>query len=147
VEIKNRRAKRDYFIIESIEAGLTLKGTEVKSLRAGKASLVESFARIEGGQIFLYGMHINPYEYGTLKDQDPLRPKKLLLHKKEIQYLITASSQKGLALVPLKVYFKNGFAKVVLAVGKGKKQYDKREAIKKKEATREISRAKGHKTR
>jgi SsrA-binding protein len=140
--ITNRSAKRDYFILESFEAGLELKGPEVKSLRAGKASLAESFARIERGEIFLYQMHINPYEYDNKKDQDPVRPKKLLLHKKQIFYLINKIRQKGLTLIPLKVYFKDGFAKVELGVGQGKKQYDKREEIKKKEAQRTIDRVK-----
>jgi len=140
--ITNRAARRDFFILETVEAGLQLKGSEVKSLRSGKASLAESFAKIEDGAIFLYHMHINPYEYSDLKEQDPLRPKKLLLHKKEINYLIAKISQKGLTLIPLKVYFKDGFAKVELGVVKGKKLYDKREAIKEKEARRAISRAK-----
>jgi SsrA-binding protein len=140
--ITNRSAKRDYFILESFEAGLELKGPEVKSLRAGKASLAESFARIERGEIFLYQMHINPYEYDNKKYQDPVRPKKLLLHKKQIFYLINKIRQKGLTLIPLKVYFKDGFAKVELGVGQGKKQYDKREEIKKKEAQRTIDRVK-----
>lgn len=140
--VTNRAARRDYFIIESFEAGLELKGPEVKSLRAGKASLAESFAKIEKGEIFLYHLYVSPYEYTEKDKQDPLRPKKLLLHKKEIVYLINNMSQKGLALVPLRVYFKKGYAKVELALAKGKKLYDKREAIKRKEAEREISRAK-----
>ena len=140
--VTNRAARRDYFIVETVEAGLQLKGNEVKSLRSGKASLAESFARVENGEVFLYKMHINPYEYSSEKEYDPIRPKKVLLHKKEIDYLITKASQRGLALVPLKVYFKNGFAKLELAIAKGKRQYDKREAIKKREAKRAISRAK-----
>ncbi len=140
--ITNRAARRDYFIVETVEAGLQLKGSEVKSLRSGKASLAESFAKIERGEIFLYKFHISPYEYSGEKEYDPIRPKKLLLHKREITYLITKASQRGLALIPLKVYFKGGFAKVELAIVKGRRQYDKREAIKKKEAKRAISRAK-----
>ena len=140
--VTNRKAKRDYFILESIETGLELKGPEVKSLRDGRASLAESFAKIVEEEIFLYHMHINPYEYGDRKEQDSLRPKKLLLHTREINYLITQVSQKRLALIPLKVYFKRGFAKVELGLAKGKKQYDKREAIKSREAERAIARAK-----
>jgi len=144
--ITNRAARRDYFILESIEAGLELKGGEVKSLRAGRANLKESFAKVEGGEIFLYHMHISPYEYTRNEEQDPLRPKKLLLHKKEINYLIAQVSQKGLALIPLRVYFKKSYAKVELAVAKGKRQYDKREAIRRKEAERSMARAKRYKS-
>ncbi len=140
--ITNRVARRDYFILETVEAGLELKGAEVKSLRSGKASLAESFAKVEGNEIFLYKMHINPYEYSDNKALDPIRPRKLLLHRKEIDYLINNASQKGLALVPLRIYFKKGYAKVELVLGKGKKHYDKREAIKRKEAERTIARAK-----
>ena len=143
--ITNRAARRDYFIVETIEAGLQLKGSEVKSLRSGKASLTESFAKIERKEVFLYKFHINPYEYSSEKEYDPIRPKKLLLHKKEITYLMVKASQRGLALIPLKVYFKTGFAKVELAIVKGKKHYDKRETIKKREAKRIISRAKSFK--
>jgi len=139
--ITNRSARRDFFILETVEAGLELRGTEVKSIRSGKASLAESFAKVEEGEIFLYHMHVSPYEYDS-KEQDALRPKKLLLHKKEIEYLSAQVLQKRLALIPLKVYFKNGFAKVELGLCQGKKQYDKREAIRKKEADRAISRAK-----
>ena len=139
--ITNRVARRDYFILETVEAGLELRGAEVKSLRSGKASLAESFAKVEGNEIFLYKMHINPYEYSSI-ELDPIRPRKLLLHRKEIDYLINNASQKGLALVPLRIYFKQGYAKVELALGKGKKQYDKREAIKRREADRTMARAK-----
>ncbi|MFC1508190.1 SsrA-binding protein SmpB [Candidatus Omnitrophota bacterium] len=143
--ITNRAARRDYFILESFEAGLELKGSEVKSIRAVKASLAGSFAKIEGNEIYLHHMHIDPYKYTNIEEQDPLRPKKLLLHRKEITHLTTKMSQKGLALIPLKVYFKQGLAKMELALAKGKKHYDKREAIKRKEAEREISRAKRYK--
>ncbi|MFH1782224.1 MAG: SsrA-binding protein SmpB [Candidatus Omnitrophota bacterium] len=143
--ITNKAARRDYFIEETIEAGLKLIGSEVKSLRGGRASLAESFAKIENGELYLYNMHIAPYEYGSLKDQDPLRPKKLLLNKREIAYLITSISQKHLALIPLKIYFKNGYAKVEVGLAKGKRQYDKREAIRLKEAQREIDKAKRYK--
>src|SRR3989338_2411187 len=140
--ITNRAARRDYFILETIEAGIELKGAEVKSLRAGKASLAESFARVEGNEIFLHNMHITPYEYSSKADMEPIRPRKLLLHRKEIDYIISKISQKGLALIPLTVYFKESYAKVELGVAKGKKLYDKREAIKQREAERAIERAK-----
>ena len=139
--ITNRSARRDFFIVETIEAGLELMGTEVKSIRSGKASLAESFAKVEEGEIFLYHMHVSPYEYDS-KEQDALRPKKLLLHRKQIEYLSGQVLQKRLALIPLKVYFKNGFAKVELGLAQGKKQYDKRESIRKREADRAIARAK-----
>lgn len=141
-KITNRAARRDYFILETVEAGLELRGSEVKSIRAGKASLAESFAKVEDREIFLYHMHVNPYEYTKQEEQDPLRPKKLLLHRREIDYLTAQISQKRLVLIPLKIYFKKGFAKVELGVAKGKKQYDKREAIRRKEADRAIARAK-----
>lgn len=143
--ITNRAARRDYFILETFEVGLELKGPEVKSLRAGKASLAESFARTEGREIFLYQMHISPYEYSDQRNYNPIRPKKLLLHKREIDYLIGKIMQRGLALVPLQVYFRDGFAKAEIAVAKGKKHYDKREAIRQKEAQRVIERAKRYK--
>ena len=139
--ITNRSARRDFFILETIEAGLELIGTEAKSIRSRRASLAESFAKVEGREIFLYHMHVSPYEYDS-KEQDSLRPKKLLLHKKEIEYLAGQVLQKRLELIPLKVYFKNGFAKVELGIAKGKRQYDKREAVKKREADRTIARAK-----
>ena len=139
--VTNRSARRDFFILETVEAGLELRGTEVKSIRSGKASLAESFAKVEEGEIFLYHMHVSPYEYDS-KEQDALRPKKLLLHKKQIEYLSSQVLQKRLALIPLKTYFKNGFVKVELGLAQGKKQYDKREAIKKRESDRAIARAK-----
>lgn len=140
--ITNRAARRDYFILEAIEAGIELKGSEVKSIRAGKASLAESFAKFDGREIFLYHMYVSPYEYTPKEEQVPLRPKRLLLHRREIDYLIAQISQKRLALIPLSVYFKKSLAKVELALAKGKKQYDKREAIKRKEAERDIDRVK-----
>ncbi|MFA5389185.1 MAG: SsrA-binding protein SmpB [Candidatus Omnitrophota bacterium] len=139
--ITNRSARRDFFILETIEAGLELMGTEVKSIRSGKASLAESFAKVEEGQIYLYHMHVSPYEYES-KEQDALRPKKLLLHKKQIEYLSGQVLQKRLALIPLKTYFKNGFVKVELGLAQGKKQYDKRESIRKRESDRALARAK-----
>ena len=139
--VTNRRAKRDYEILESMEAGIELKGTEVKSLRARKASLNESFARVDKGEVILYNFHISPYEFGNIHNTDPLRPKKLLLHKKQVIGLYTKTQAKGHTLVPLRVYFKKGLAKVELAVGRGKKSYDKREDIKQRQAKREIDRA------
>jgi SsrA-binding protein len=136
----NRKARHDYSILESFEAGIALKGTEVKSLRGGQASLSDSFARVEGDEIFLYNMHISPYEFGNIANVEPLRPRKLLLHKREIRRLIGELSVKHLTLIPLKLYFRNGIAKVELAVAKGKKLYDKREAIKKREMDRELRR-------
>ena len=136
----NRRAHHDYTILETIEAGIQLKGTEVKSMRTGKATLSDSFARLEGKELFLYNMHIAPYEFGNIYNPDPLRSRKLLLHRRQINKLAEEVSTKHLALIPLKVYFKNGMAKVELALAKGKKQYDKREAIRQRESDRELKR-------
>jgi SsrA-binding protein len=136
----NRRARHDFTILESFEVGIALKGTEVKSLRNHKASLNESFARISNGELFLHNMHITPYEFGSYTNVDPIRIRKLLAHKNQIARLIVHTSQKGMTLVPLKVYFKHGLAKVELGLAKGKRQYDKREAIKHREAKREIER-------
>ena len=136
----NRKALHDYSIIESLEAGIQLKGTEIKSIRAGGASLSDSFARLEGDEIFLYNMHISPYAFGNIYNPDPLRPRKLLLHRRQIRKLASEVSTKHLALIPLKLYFKNGIAKIELALTKGKKQYDKREAIKRRESDRELRR-------
>ena len=139
--VTNRKALRDYAVIESLEAGIQLKGTEVKSIRAGGTSLVESFAKLEGSEIFLYNMHISPYEFGNIYNTEPLRPRKLLLHKRQIRKLAGEVSIRHLALIPLKLYFKNGIAKIELALAKGKRQYDKREAIKRRESDRELKRA------
>jgi len=139
--IQNHKAGRDYFILDTLEAGLELKGTEVKSLRAARASIDDAFARIDRGQVWLYNAHIAPYEPGNRWNVDPLRPRRLLLHKKEIDKLAGKVNAKGMALVPLKIYFTKSFAKVLLAVGKGKSQIDKREVLKKKTADREIDRA------
>ena len=136
----NRKAFHDYSVIESLEAGIQLKGTEVKSIRAGGASLSDSFARLEGNEILLYNMHVSPYAFGNIYNPDPLRPRKLLLHRRQIRKLASEVSTKHLALIPLKLYFKNGLLKVELAVVKGKKQYDKRDAIKSREADRELKR-------
>ena len=139
--ILNHKARRDYLITETYEAGLELKGTEVKSLRAARASIDDSFGRIERNQCWLYNTHIAAYEPGNRWNVDPLRPRRLLLHKKEIDQLAGKLIAKGMALVPLKIYFTKGFAKVLLGLGKGKSQVDKRETLKRKEANREIERA------
>ena len=139
--VTNRQAHRDYFIEESFEAGIELKGSEIKSIRQGKANLKDSFARIEKDGIVLHNLHISPYEFARRDEIDPTRPRKLLLRKKEINYLAGKVSDKGLTIVPLKLYLKKGFAKVEIALAKGKKFYDKREALKQKEARREIDRA------
>ena len=129
----NKKAYHDYFIEEKYEAGIVLHGTEVKSMRMGKCSIKESFIRIENGEIFAYGMHVSPYEKGNIFNKDPLRTKKLLLHKKEINKLMGKIAEKGYTLVPLQVYFKDGRAKVEIGLAKGKKLYDKRQDIAKKD--------------
>ena len=140
--IHNHKARRDYFIGDTYEAGLALKGVEVKSLRAARASIDEAFARVERGECWLYNAHIQPYEFGNRWNVDPLRPRRLLLHKKEIDRLAGELNVKGLALLPLQIFFNaKGLAKVTLGVGKGKTQVDKRETIKRKLADREINRA------
>ena len=133
----NKKAYHDYFIEEKYEAGIVLHGTEVKSMRMGKCSIKESFIRIENGEIFAYGMHVSPYEKGNIFNKDPLRTKKLLLHKKEINKLMGKIAEKGYTLVPLQVYFKDGRAKVEIGLAKGKKLYDKRQEIVKKDQRRE----------
>ncbi|MEA3490151.1 MAG: SsrA-binding protein SmpB [Candidatus Omnitrophota bacterium] len=138
--VTNRQAFRDYRVEKTYEAGLELRGGEVKSLRGGKANLKGSFARVENGEIFLYGMHISPYEYDR-EDYDPKRPRKLLLHKVQIRQLEVKSAQQGYALVPMKIYFSRGYAKVEIGLAVGKKLYDKRTALKEKQAKREIDRA------
>ncbi|MDE6202641.1 MAG: SsrA-binding protein SmpB [Lachnospiraceae bacterium] len=133
----NKKAYHDYFIEEKYEAGLVLHGTEVKSLRMGKCSVKEAFIRIENGEVFIYGMHISPYEKGNIFNKDPLRVKKLLLHKQQIRKLIGNSSEKGYTIVPLQVYFRDGKAKIEIGLAKGKKLYDKRQDIAKKDQRRE----------
>ncbi len=133
----NKKAYFDYFIEEKYETGMVLHGTEVKSMRMGKCSIKESFIRIENGEVWVYGMHISPYEKGNIFNRDPLRPKKLLMHKVEIRKLVGQLSEKGYTLVPLQVYFKDGRAKVEIGLAKGKKQYDKRQDIAKKDQKRE----------
>ncbi|WAM34198.1 SsrA-binding protein SmpB [Caldicellulosiruptor morganii] len=134
----NRKAYHDYFIEETIEAGIELKGTEVKSVRLGHVNLKDSFARVEDGEVFLYNMHISPYEKGNIFNVDPMRDRRLLLHRHEINRLAGYVQQKGYTLIPLKIYIKRGKIKVELAVAKGKKLYDKREAIAKRDAELEI---------
>ena len=136
----NKKAYNDYFILDTYETGISLAGTEVKSLRMGKCSIKESFVRIENGEVFIYGMHISPYEKGNIFNKDPLRPRKLLLHKYEINKLLGKTKEKGIAIVPLKVYFKGSLVKVEIGLAKGKKLYDKRQDIAKKDQQREASR-------
>ncbi len=136
----NKKVYHDYFLEETYEAGISLHGTEVKSLRMGKGSIKESFIRIENGEVILYGMHISPYEKGNIFNKDPLRIRKLLLHKKEIYKLVGKSAEKGYTIVPLEIYFDHGLVKITIALARGKKLYDKREAIAKKDANRDIER-------
>ncbi len=136
----NKKAYHDYFIDETYETGVALHGTEVKSIRMGKCSIKESFVRIENGEVFVYGMHVSPYEKGNLFNKDPLRVKKLLMHRQEINKLEGKIREKGYTLVPLQVYFKNGKVKVEIGLARGKKLYDKRESIAKKDARRETER-------
>lgn len=136
----NKKAYHEYFLEEKIEAGIELVGTEVKSLRAGKCSIKEAFVRIDNGEIFVYQMHISPYEQGNIFNKDPLRPRKLLIHKHEIIKLESKIKEKGYAIVPVEVYFTNGRAKVLIALAKGKKLYDKRADIKAKDQKREAER-------
>jgi SsrA-binding protein len=140
VMAQNKKARHDYHIEESFEVGIVLTGTEIKSIRAGKANLKESFARIHNGEVFLHNMHISHYEQGNQFNHEPLRTRKLLLNRKEISRLIGITKEKGYSLVPLRIYLKRGFAKLELALAKGKKLYDKRETLKKKDAQREIER-------
>jgi len=137
----NKKAYYEYIILEKYEAGIALTGTEVKSLRGGKANLQDSYAKIENGEAWLFNCHISPYEKGSYNNQDPKRKRKLLLNKSEIRKLIGATQQKGLTLIPVRMYFKRGYAKVELALAKGKHSYDKRESIKERMQKREIDRA------
>lgn len=137
----NRKARHEYTIEETYDAGICLAGTEVKSIRAGKVSLQEAFAKVENGEVWLLNMYIAPYEQGGRYNLEPRRPRKLLLHKHEIARLAGYTQQKGLALIPLQIYFERGYAKVELGVGRGKKLYDKRQAIAERDAQREERRA------
>ena len=136
----NRKARHDYFVIESFEAGIELFGTEVKSLRAGTVNLKDSYCEIDGGQLFALGVHISPYEHGNIFNKDPLRPKRLLMHKREIMRLAGLVSREGYTLVPLSLYFKGSYVKMSLGLCKGKKLYDKRDDMAKRDANREIER-------
>lgn len=138
---RNPKATHDYHVLETWEAGVVLTGTEVKSLRNGKASIKEAYARVSRGEVFLEGMNITPYEQGNRYNHDPVRSRKLLLHRREIDRIVGAVERQGLTLVPLELYFKKGRAKVALALGKGKKQHDKREDVKRRIAERETARA------
>jgi SsrA-binding protein len=141
IACENRKARHEYFIHEVFEAGLVLQGTEVKSLRAGKANLKDSYAEIKGQEVFVQHMHISPYEQGNIFNHDPLRPRKLLMHKVEILKLFGKTREKGFTLIPLKIYFKRGKAKLALALASGKHTYDKRQDLAKKAAQRDIDRA------
>ncbi len=136
----NKKAYHDYFILEKYEAGIVLHGTEVKSLRMGKCSIKEAFIRVENGEMFIYGMHISPYEKGNIFNKDPLRVKKLLLHRKEIDKIFGKMKEQGITVVPLQVYFRGSLAKVEIGLAKGKKLYDKRADIAKKDQRREAQR-------
>ncbi len=146
ITITNRKARHNYFILDTIESGIVLTGTEVKSLRAGNANLQDSYAEVRNGEVWLEGMHISPYEHGSINNHEPRRRRKLLLQKKQIRKLIGSLKEKGLTLVPLSVYFKGPYAKVELAVARGKKSYDKREAIAERDAERDLARMKRRRT-
>ena len=138
----NRKAYHDYFVEERFEAGIMLQGTEVKSLRDGRVNLQDSYASVKGGEAFLHHCHISPYSHGNLMNHEPLRTRKLLLHRKEINKLLSKTQQQGLTLIPLRIYFsKRGLAKVEIGLAKGKKQHDRRASIKSREASREVERA------
>lgn len=137
---ENRKARRDYFIVDQYESGMVLTGTEVKSLRLGRANLKDSYARIKDGEVFVYQLHIAPYPFAYYDNHDPLRPRKLLLHKHEIKRLYGKINEKGHTLVPIRIYFKNGKVKILLALVKGKRKYDKREAIRRRDEQRDLDR-------
>lgn len=137
---QNRKAFHDYYLEEAFEAGIALTGTEVKSIRAGKVNLKDSYARVENGELFVYNMHISPYEQGNRFNHEPLRTRKLLLHRREISRLLGLTREKGYTLIPTKLYAVRGLIKLELALARGKKQYDKREVLAEKEAKREMAR-------
>jgi len=139
--VQNRKASHDYFIEDTVEAGIVLTGTEIKSIRQGKANLKDSFARVANGEAFLMNMHISPFEQGNRHNVDPTRTRKLLLHKHQIFKLMGHVKEKGYSLIPLKLYIKNGYCKVLIGLAKGKKNYDKRQDIAKRDAQRDIERA------
>jgi SsrA-binding protein len=138
--VSNRKARHEYHVLDTVEAGIVLQGTEVKSLRAAKANLQDAFARFDRGELWLFNLHISPYEQGNRFNHDPLRPRKLLLHRRELRRLIGQVEQKGLTLVPLDLHFRRGVAKVNLALVKGKKLHDKRDDARRRDAEREIAR-------
>lgn len=138
--VSNRRARHEYHVLDTFEAGIVLQGTEVKSLRDGKANLQDAFATFSGGELWLHNLHISPYEAGNRFNHDPVRPRKLLLHRRELRKLVGQVEQKGLTLVPLDLHFRNGVAKVNLALVRGKKLHDKRDDVKRRDAEREMAR-------
>jgi SsrA-binding protein len=138
---ENRKARYNYFIDEELEAGLVLKGTEVKSLRIGRANLKDAYARVKNNEVFVYQMHIGPYPFAYYDNHEPLRPRKLLLHKREIKRLYGKVNEKGFTLIPLKLYLKQGKAKITLALARGKRKYDKRETIRRRDEKRDMERA------
>ncbi|MBC1291470.1 SsrA-binding protein SmpB [Listeria booriae] len=138
---QNKKARHDYAIEETFEAGIVLQGTEIKSVRNARVNLKDAYARVDRGEVFLHNMHISPYEQGNRYNHDPLRTRKLLLHKRQISKLIGETKEAGYSIVPLKMYIKDGYAKVLIGVAKGKKKYDKREDLKRKEAKRDVERA------
>lgn len=141
VVARNRKARHEYEILDTVEAGMELKGPEVKSLRAGEVAFQDAFARVERGEVWLYSLHISPYEQANRANVDPVRARRLLLHKHEIRKLVGQVEEKGLTLIPLEIYFVRGYAKVLLAVAKGRKLHDKREVLKRKQQEREARRA------
>ncbi len=143
VVVRNKKARHEFEILETFEAGLVLHGPEVKSIRGGKASLSEAFARVDGGEVWLHGMHVTPYDPASRWNADPTRPRKLLLRAPEIRRLVGAVQEKGLALVPLELYFRRGYAKIELALARGKKLHDKRETLKRRTHEREMERELG----
>jgi SsrA-binding protein len=143
---ENRKARYDYTVIDQYEAGIVLTGTEVQSLRMGKANLKDAYAKVKNGEVFLYQVHIGPYPFAYYNNHEPLRTRKLLLHKREIKRLFAKSNEQGHTIVPLKIYFKQGKAKVVIALVKGKREFDKRENIREREQKREMDRARKHRS-
>ena len=143
VVARNRKARHEYEILDTFEAGIELKGPEVKSLREGNLAFQDAFARVDNGEAWLYSLHISPYEQANRFNEDPLRPRKLLLHRRQIEQIAVETEAKGLTVVPLEIYFKRGYAKVLLALARGKKLHDKRESLKRKQQEREAERAMG----
>jgi SsrA-binding protein len=141
VVAQNKKANHDFFIEETLEAGIVLQGTEIKSIRNGRVNMKDSFARVSNGEVFLHNLHISPYEQGNIHNHEPTRVRKLLLHKKQIAKLIGKTQQAGYSIVPIKIYLKDGYAKVLIGLGKGKKKYDKREDLKRKQMKRDVARA------